>query len=77
MEINEFSILAKQLIDDIKGICSNAGLGGDANEYKIVTQSFLYKFINDKYMYEVKQIDPKLNSYYELNNLVKTIMIYC
>ena len=48
MDSSDFSSKAKQLIDDIKGICASAGLGGDANEYKIVTQSFLYKFLNDK-----------------------------
>ena len=51
MTATDFSIKAKQLIDDIKGICVSAGLGGDANEYKIVTQSFLYKFLNDKFLF--------------------------
>ncbi len=40
MEHTDFSNKAKQLIDDLKGVCASAGLGGDANEYKIVTQSF-------------------------------------
>jgi hypothetical protein len=30
MNTTNFSIKAKQLIDDIKGVCVNAGLGGDA-----------------------------------------------
>lgn len=37
-------------------------MGNDGNEYKIITQVFLYKFINDKFGYEVKQINPKLAS---------------
>ncbi len=69
MNTTDFSIKAKQLIDDIKGICVNAGLGGDANEYKIVTQSFLYKFLNDKFLYEVNKLNPKLQSYDDLANL--------
>lgn len=69
MNTTDFSIKSKQLIDDIKGICASAGLGGDANEYKIVTQSFLYKFINDKFLFEVNRINEKLHSYDDLNKL--------
>lgn len=47
-----------KLIDDLKGICGTQGLNGDGNEYKIVTQVFLYKFLNDKFAYEVKKIEP-------------------
>lgn len=50
----------KELIDDLKGICANYGLGNDGNEFKIITQAFLYKFMNDKFAYEVKQIDKNL-----------------
>jgi type I restriction enzyme M protein len=50
----------KDLIDDLKSVCANFGLGNDGNEFKIITQVFLYKFLNDKFAYEVKQIDPKL-----------------
>lgn len=69
MDTNDFSIKAKQLIDDIKGICNSAGLGGDANEYKIVTQNFLYKFINDKFLFEVNRIDSTLNTFEDLKKL--------
>ncbi|MDR0607052.1 MAG: type I restriction-modification system subunit M [Candidatus Peribacteria bacterium] len=50
----------KQLVDDLKSICANNGLGGTANEQEIVTQSFLYKFLNDKFLYEVAKIKPAL-----------------
>lgn len=69
MDTTSFSNKAKQLIDDIKGVCLSAGLGGDANEYKIVTQSFLYKFLNDKFLYEISKIDPGLKSYNDLKKL--------
>ena len=59
----------KQLVDEIKWICNSAGLGGDANEYKIVTQSFLYKFLNDKFLYEVWKIDENLTSHKNLSAL--------
>jgi type I restriction enzyme M protein len=69
MDITVFSNKAKILIDDVKGICANAGLGGDANEYKIVTQSFLYKFLNDKFLFEIGKINPSLKSYDDLRKL--------
>lgn len=48
------------LIDALKATCQTYGMGNDGNEYKIITQVFLYKFINDKFGYEVKRISPKL-----------------
>ncbi len=56
----DFTKQTKQLIDSLKGVCASYGLGNDGNEFKIITQVFLYKFMNDKFGYEVKQIDPKL-----------------
>lgn len=56
----EFIQKTKVLIDDLKKVCADAGLGNDGNEFKIITQTFLYKFMNDKFAYEIKQIDPKL-----------------
>ncbi len=72
MNTTNFSIKAKQLIDDIKGVCVNAGLGGDANEYKIVTQSFLYKFLNDKFLFEINKLDQNLKSYDDLVEIKQT-----
>ncbi len=51
-----------KLIDDLKSTCQKYGMGNDGNEYKIITQIFLYKFINDKFGYEVKNISPKLKN---------------
>ena len=48
------------LIDALKATCQTYGMGNDGNEYKIITQVFLYKFINDKFGYEIKKISPKL-----------------
>lgn len=60
MTSRSFQIQATSLIDDLKSVCANYGLGNDGNEYKIITQVFLYKFLNDKFAHEVKRIDPKL-----------------
>ena len=55
-----FETQAKTLIDDLKAVCANHGLGNDGNEFKIITQIFLYKFLNDKFAYEAKRIAPQL-----------------
>ena len=60
LEIQDFSAQTKVLIDNLKGICAAYGLGNDGNEFKIITQTFLYKFMNDKFGYEVKKLDPRL-----------------
>ena len=56
----EFRDKTKALIDSLKSICANYGLGNDGNEFKIITQIFLYKFLNDKFAYEAKKIDKKV-----------------
>jgi len=56
----KFEKNTKALIDDLKSVCANYGLGNDGNEFKIITQVFLYKFLNDKFAFEVKQLDSKL-----------------
>ena len=48
----------KDLIDSLKGICNSYGLSGDGNEYKIISQSFLYKFLNDKFIHDICEIKP-------------------
>ena len=59
MKIKEKTIA---LIDALKSTCQTYGMGNDGNEYKIITQVFLYKFINDKFGYEVKKISPALKN---------------
>ena len=61
-QTQNFETQTKALIDDLKSVCANYGLGNDGNEFKIITQVFLYKFLNDKYVYELKQIEPALAS---------------
>ena len=60
MVTQDFTAKTKELIDNLKGVCTSYGLGNDGNEFKIITQVFLYKFMNDKFGYEVKQLEPKL-----------------
>lgn len=50
------------LIDELKSTCQSFGMGNDGNEYKIITQVFLYKFLNDKFGFELKKARPDLFS---------------
>lgn len=58
----EFRDKTKTLIDSLKSICANYGLGNDGNEFKIITQAFLYKFLNDKFAFEAKKVDKNVAS---------------
>ncbi len=61
----------KQLVDDLKSVCANHGLGGDGNEYKIITEVFLYKFMNDKFFYDVQSLDN--GRYADVENIEETL----
>ncbi|AEK59844.1 HsdM family class I SAM-dependent methyltransferase [Collimonas fungivorans] len=60
MVTQEFEQRTRELIDSLKAICAAYGLGNDGNEFKIITQVFLYKFLNDKFAFEAKKIRPDL-----------------
>ena len=62
----------KSLIDHLKGVCNDYGLGNSGDEFKIITQVFLYKFMNDKFGYEVKQIDKELKDSENWEEVIKT-----
>lgn len=56
----DFQEKTKQLIDSLKSICATNGLGNSTGEFEIITQVFLYKFLNDKFAFEAKQIDNQI-----------------
>ncbi|HFD3413495.1 TPA: HsdM family class I SAM-dependent methyltransferase [Yersinia enterocolitica] len=58
----EFREKTTALIDSLKSICATNGLGNSTAEFEIITQVFLYKFLNDKFAYEAKKIDEKIAS---------------
>jgi type I restriction enzyme M protein len=62
MVTQDFERKTKELIDSLKAVCASSGLGNDGNEFKIITQVFLYKFLNDKFAFEIKKIDSKLKN---------------
>ena len=60
MQVESITIKTKQMIDDLKAICANFGLGGSPGEYKIITQVFLYKYLSDKFGYEPARLNRPL-----------------
>jgi type I restriction enzyme M protein len=56
----QFQQKTKELIDSLKAICASYGLGNDVSEFQIITQVFLYKFLNDKFAFEAKNLDKKV-----------------
>ena len=48
------------LIDRLKSTTSGNGLGNSGNEYIVIVQIFLYKFLNDKFIYSAKKEMPEL-----------------
>ncbi len=63
------------LIDDLKAICTSFGLGNDGNEYKIITQCFLYKFLCDKFEFFFEQEYPNktIQDYKDFNEEEKEV----
>lgn len=52
----------EKMIDELKSVCSTYGLGNASSEYKIITEIFLYKYLNDKFIYETKKVAKELNN---------------
>lgn len=51
----------KTIIDDLKGLCSTNGLSNTAGEEIVVTSVFLYKFLNDKFMSNLRKFAIEIN----------------
>jgi len=72
-DTQQFTQQTKALIDDLKSVCANYGLGNDGNEFKIITQVFLYKFLNDKFVHEIKQLDDNIAKAESWEEALKTL----
>ncbi len=61
----ELEINIKSIIDDLKGLCSTNGLSNTAGEEIVVTSVFLYKFLNDKFIANLKAFAKDIDVPYE------------
>lgn len=58
--IEEIKNQTYALIDDLKKTTTENGLAGSGNEYVVIVEIFLYKFLNDKFIYEAKKENLEL-----------------
>lgn len=49
------------MIDELQGLCSQNGLSNTAAEEVVVTSAFLYKFLNDKFMFNIKAFAEEID----------------
>ena len=64
-EIFELENHIKQIIDQLKGLCQTNGLSNQASEEEVITTVFLYKFLNDKFMYNLKEFADEIDMDYK------------
>lgn len=52
--IDEMETRINEMVDELQGQCATYGLANQASEEQIISNVFLYKFLNDKFMYNLK-----------------------
>lgn len=50
----------EEIIDELKGLCQTNGLANQASEEVVITSVFLYKFLNDKFMANLKEFSEEI-----------------
>lgn len=55
----------EQIIDELKGLCQTNGLSNQASEEVVITSVFLYKFLNDKFMANLKDFSGEIGMDYK------------
>lgn len=70
METTDYIQKTKSLIDQLKAICNSYGLGNGGDEYKVIVQTFLYKFLNDKFLHSVSVSHPELHTTSEITDFL-------
>lgn len=59
MGYEEYLDKVKQMIDDLKAMTADLGLANTGDEYKIISELFTYKFLNDKLLYSFEKREDK------------------
>lgn len=63
----------KQIIDELKALSAQAGLANQGEEERIITSVFLYKFLNDKFMYNLSKFAEEIGE--TIEEILKTKMM--
>lgn len=58
--IDEMEIRINEMVDELQGQCATYGLANQASEEQIISNIFLYKFLNDKFMYNLKNFAEEI-----------------
>ena len=56
----------ESIVDSLKGICTQIGVANASGEERIITTVFLYKFLNDKFMYNLGQFSNETGIDYKV-----------
>ena len=64
-DINALEHKIEQIIDELKGLCQTNGLSNQASEEVVITSVFLYKFLNDKFMANLKEFAEEIGMNYK------------
>ncbi|MEY8001133.1 class I SAM-dependent DNA methyltransferase [Clostridium sp. Mt-5] len=63
MVYEEYLDKVKDMIKDLKAMCAGLGLANTGDEYKIISELFTYKFLNDKLQREYERNKDEYESY--------------
>ena len=68
----EYQNKIKRMIDDLKAMTADLGLANTGDEYKIISELFTYKFLNDKLLYQFDNREDKSESFDEFVDFADT-----
>ena len=59
MGLQDYLDKIKSMIDSLKAMSTDLGLANTGDEYKIISELFTYKFLNDKLVYDFENREDK------------------
>jgi type I restriction enzyme M protein len=63
MSFQEYLDMMKSMIDSLKAMSTALGLSNTGDEYKIISELFTYKFLNDKLLHDFNNRENKDESF--------------
>jgi type I restriction enzyme M protein len=63
MSFLEYLDMMKSMIDSLKAMSTSLGLSNTGDEYKIISELFTYKFLNDKLLYDFSKREDKTETF--------------
>jgi type I restriction enzyme M protein len=63
MSFQEYLDMMKSMIDSLKAMSTALGLSNTGDEYKIISELFTYKFLNDKLLYDFSKREDRTETF--------------